>query len=272
MEIFHAKLSRSKLAAMPEDERVLLLLLAHASNEINVISKLILMMRKDEPPTPIVDHVEAGQIFILMRLLIGKLHEAWELFKYRVHGNRAIADKCIPRLRPEASTALQQLNRHFGQGSSLTAIRNKISFHYTDKDNLTEANFQQLPPTEPLQFYLSKTTGNSFYHAGELIAQLSAINLVKSLPPGPDDGRSVAAHSFESLCGTIIEVSRDITEVFGELIGVLSEDAVEDVVTEQIPDGPKLSTFSLPYFFDEVDALPVEEIPCHPVPLSPTGC
>jgi hypothetical protein len=258
MEIFHVKLSRTQLAAMSEDERVLLLLLAHASNEINVISKLILMMRKDDPPTPIVDHVEAGQTFILMRLLIGKLHEAWELFKYRVQGNRAIADKCIPQLQPEASTALQQLNRHFGQGSPLTAIRNKISFHYTDKDNLTEANFQQLPPTEPLQFYLCKTTGNSFYHAGELIAQLSAINLAKSQSSGPDEGMSVAALNFESLCGKIIEVSRDLTEVFGELIGILSEDAVEEVVTEQIPDGPKLSTFSLPYFFDEVDVLPVQ--------------
>jgi hypothetical protein len=84
MEIFQAKLSRAALAAMSEDERVLLLLLAHASNEINVISKLILMMRKDDPQTPIVDHVETGQIFILMRLLIGKLHEAWEMFKNRV--------------------------------------------------------------------------------------------------------------------------------------------------------------------------------------------
>jgi hypothetical protein len=49
MEIYRAKMSRAKLAAMPETERVLLLL-AHASNEINVLSKLILMMRKDTRP------------------------------------------------------------------------------------------------------------------------------------------------------------------------------------------------------------------------------
>jgi len=34
-------------------------------------------------------------------------------------------------------------------------IRNKISFHYEDEDNLTEANFQQLPSTEALHFYFS---------------------------------------------------------------------------------------------------------------------
>jgi hypothetical protein len=117
MEIYRAVLTKVKLAAMPETERVLLLLLAHASNEINVLTKLILMTRKDDPPSPIVGHVEAGQIFILMRLLIGKLHEAWELFKNRVQSDRAIATTYIPRLRPEAATALQALNRHFGRGT-----------------------------------------------------------------------------------------------------------------------------------------------------------
>jgi hypothetical protein len=257
MEVHHVKLSGAKLAAMPEAERVLLFLLAHASNEINVLTKLILMMRKDEPLSLIVDHVEAGQTFILMRMLIGKLHEAWELFKNRVQSNRAIATTYIPRLRTEAATALKELNRHFGQGSALTAIRNNISFHYSDKENLTEANFQRLPQSEPLQFYLCKTVGNTFYHAAELIAQLGAISLTTAPPADPGDNGSAEARAFNVLCGEIIAVSRDITELFGELIGLLGEDVVSEVITEQITDGPKLSTFSLPFFFDEDDALPV---------------
>lgn len=257
MDVHHVELDRGKLAAMPEAERVLLLLLAHANNEINVLTKLIMMMRKDDPPSPIIDHVEAGQTFILMRLLIGKLHEAWELFKDRVQSNPTIRAKYIPQLQPEAANALQALNRHFGQGSALTAIRNKISFHYTDKDNLTETNFQQLAPTEPLQFYLG-IVGNTFYHAGELVAQLSAINLMKAPPVDPNDGQSAEARAFSALCSEIIEVSRDVTELFGSLIGMLAEDVVSTLTTKQIPDGPKLSTFSLPYFFDENDSLPVK--------------
>ncbi len=256
MKVYRAKLSRAQLAAMPEPERVLLLLLAHASNEINVLTKLILMMRKDNPPSPILDHVEAGQAFILMRLLIGKLHEARELFKNRVQSNRSIATTYIPRLRPEAAAALKGLNRLFGAGSALSAIRNKISFHYSDKGNLTETNFQQLAQSEPLQFYLTKTVGNSFYHAAELIAQLGAINLMKAPPADQHDSASAEARAFAALCDEIIEVSRHIAELFGELIGILGESAVSEVVTEQVPDGPKLSTFSLPYFFDEDDALP----------------
>jgi hypothetical protein len=68
MEIHKVILSKKMLAEMPEAERTLLLLLAHANNEINVLSKLILMMRKDPAPSLIVDHVEAGQTFIIHAL------------------------------------------------------------------------------------------------------------------------------------------------------------------------------------------------------------
>jgi hypothetical protein len=260
-EIYRVVLSKSKLAAMPEAERVLLLLLAHASNEINVLSKLILMMRKTDPPYIILDHVEAGQTFIFMRLLIGKLHEAWELFKTRVQSNRSIATTYIPRLRPEAATALVFLNRRFGAGSGLSAIRNKISFHYSDKENLTEANFRRLTESEPLQFYLAKTTGNTFYHAAELITQLAAINLMKAAPADPNDSARAEARTFAALCDEIIQVSRHITELFGELIAMLGEGAVTEMITEQVPEGPKLSSFCLPYFFDENDAWPVAKEP-----------
>ena len=75
-EIHCVHLTKRKLAAMPEAERSLLLLLGHASNEINVMSKLILMIRKDGPTTDLIDHVESGQALIFVRVLIGKLHEA----------------------------------------------------------------------------------------------------------------------------------------------------------------------------------------------------
>jgi hypothetical protein len=90
-EIVKVELDRAALAAMPENERVLLLLLAHACNEIIVIHNLILTPRKEEPSLPI--EFQAGREFILIRLLIGKLHEAWELFKKRVQADRAIRDK-----------------------------------------------------------------------------------------------------------------------------------------------------------------------------------
>ena len=73
IEIHRLIFAKTQLADIPKTERSLLLLMGHATNEMNVLSKFILMMRKDDPPTQIEDFAEGGQIFIIMRILIGKL-------------------------------------------------------------------------------------------------------------------------------------------------------------------------------------------------------
>jgi hypothetical protein len=80
----------------------------------------------------------ARQVCVLLRLLTGKLHEAWELFKHRVQADRPLAAKYVRQLDDDGATALDKLKKHFGKGSPLTEIRNKIAFHYNDCDNLAE--------------------------------------------------------------------------------------------------------------------------------------
>jgi hypothetical protein len=253
MEVRQAKLSRAKLAAMPQNERAVLLLLAHAANEINVLSKLIMMMRKEEPDSVIVDHVEAGQVFILMRLLIGKLHEAWVLFTSRVQGDERIRTKYLTTLSEPAVAALRQLNKHFGRSSALSTIRNKVAFHYTDKDDLTEKNFWQMPEGEEFQFYLCKTLSNSFYHAAELVAQSTAISLAIASTK-PSTSTSSEAQGMKLLCHEIVQASRYVAELFGELVAILAVEAVTNVVVSDVP-AQKLSEFLLPFFFDEEDLI-----------------
>lgn len=61
MELYCAEIGRSKLAGLPETERVLLLLLTHAINELTVLTKLILMARKEEPASSVFGHVEGAR-------------------------------------------------------------------------------------------------------------------------------------------------------------------------------------------------------------------
>lgn len=91
-EIYQIDLTKKHLAAVPEAERWLLLLLGHATNEINVFEKIILISGQGTSALQFVDHVQAGQTFILMRTLIGKLHEARELFRTRFLSDRRVAD------------------------------------------------------------------------------------------------------------------------------------------------------------------------------------
>jgi hypothetical protein len=250
MELHRIILTKSSLAALPQAERSLLLLLGHASNEINVLSKLILMVRKDAPPSQIAEKVEAGQACVLLRVLVGQLYEAWELFRKRVQAIRPLHDKYVPLLDASGAAALQNLNRHFGGETPLTKIRNKVAFHYSDDDNLTEQSFLAVANTEPLEFYLTNQVGNSFYHASELIVMSSALRIALSGTSNDD------AAAFAKLSDIVINVSRDITELFGQLMGVIMEKCLPDLETqiENHPDGPQLSTLSLPYFI-EFDAV-----------------
>ena len=87
MKITSVKLTKKILECLSANDRTLLLLLGNVSNEINVLQKLIMMVRKGNPRSRIVDIVEAGQALIFMRMLVGKLHEARVLVDKRVNGD-----------------------------------------------------------------------------------------------------------------------------------------------------------------------------------------
>ena len=60
------------------------------------------------------------------------------------------------------------------------------------------------------------------------------------------------AAAFEELCRIASEVSRNITHLFGQLMGMILKTCMPDLEPqiENHPDGPPLSTLSLPYFID----------------------
>jgi hypothetical protein len=255
MQIYQVNLTKQKLAAMHQLERTLLLLLGHARNEINVLSKLILMAGNSRlPPHQIVDHVEAAQILIIMQVLIGKLHEAWELFKRRVQSNSHFSSKYLLKLSPKGAAAHEELNRRFRKGSVLTKIRNKISFYYRDEDNLIDDSFQRLADTEPWEFYLSKTRGNTFYYASELVITKSAIQLVNNQVG--IEASDLHNQAFKGLCDIVIRVSDQIGTLFDECIAVMVTEAMEGVAEPtavDIGEVPKRLSASLPFFFNEED-------------------
>ena len=260
MEVHRVNLTKPRLAAMPAAERSVLFLLGHASNEINVLSKLILMARKQPHPIQFVDHVEAGQTFILMRLLIGKLHEAWEFFKRRLQADAQIRSRYLLGILVRTLPCPKCLFSSFkASPADPLRIRNKISFHYSDEDDLTEANFQRLPGMEPWEFYLCRTIGNSFYFASELVVQGEVIDFLKSHRDSAMASElSMDTQAFAGLCDTVVLVSGQITNLFGELIASLVATSIGDdieAVVVDVPDCPKISSFDLPYFFDENDMI-----------------
>ena len=92
MKVMRVQLSRKHFEAMPRAERTAILLLGHACNKIGVLQKIILIASAyDTKPSSVVDEVQAAQVLILLRILVGKLHEAWLLFNKRAQPLRANA-------------------------------------------------------------------------------------------------------------------------------------------------------------------------------------
>jgi hypothetical protein len=245
MQTYRLDLTKQRLAAMPATERQALLLLGHATNEINLFQKLTMMVRKEDAHT-IVTRCENGQILILMRALIGKLHEAWELFKKRIQADAELRTKYLDKLSPEARARVERLNQHFGSGSPLTAIRNQLAFHYTDKTERVEDSFQHLAETEAWEFYLSETVGNSFYWASELVITVGAIRLVNPHAQGGHE-------PFAPLADITIDVAGDMTGLFHELIADLVESMGDDLEAVGVEVGKVAKISHLPFFFDEDD-------------------
>jgi hypothetical protein len=246
LQIFTVELTKKQLASMPEEERRALLLLGHAINEINVLQKLIMMHRREPAPHKVVERVEAGQALIVGRVLIGKLHEAWELFKRRVQAEGSLRSKYLDNTIPERRSLVKKLNKHFGSKSPLTAIRNQLSFHIADETNLVEANFQHLSESEPWVFYLAETVGNSFYWASELVTTAGMVRLARPDTRGEAD-------AFGRLFDLATEVSADIIELFQQIVADIIEAMDAEVVGVDIGSPTKLSTLHLPFFFDEDD-------------------
>jgi hypothetical protein len=195
MLIARMNLTKERLSQLPSDTRTLLLLLGHASNEIIVLQKLVMLVPKGRTESHLVNIVDAGQAFILMRLLCGKLSEAWELIVKRVLQNKFVSQRYLGAMSADGQEALQSLKKHFGQSSPLTKIRSQLAFHYADKTGLIEQNFNALPSEHPWDFYLSDTHANSFYYASELVITAAALSLASPLSPD----QLSTAESFQAI-------------------------------------------------------------------------
>jgi len=255
-EVYQVDLTKEKLAAMPVEERRLLLLLGHATNEINVLQKLILMAGQATPELKFVDHVQAGQIFVLMRTLIGKLHEAWELFVKRFQSDHQISAKYLPKLHTEATIALDGLKKHFGKQSPLTLIRNRFSFHYCDEKDLVEQSFHDIPADDSWHFYLSNIFGNCFYYASELVVAGGVIKLANPAPNSTGPYLEQSARAFDELCKLIIGVSGQIMTLFGHCITeIVSEHFSNAQVSDpiEIVSAPRLTAIQVPFFVDDTE-------------------
>src|SRR5439155_15615022 len=79
MDLFRFTLGWDQLDRVPEDQRILALMLGKTLNDINILGKWLSWIQMDDQEIEIERHGRAAQVFLLFTLLAGKLIESWEL-------------------------------------------------------------------------------------------------------------------------------------------------------------------------------------------------
>ena len=77
--VYRIPVPKDRLRSMPKEERVLLLLLGYAANQLSMLQKLLHFATNRTPPEEIEQYATGVQTQMLVRLTVGALNEAWSL-------------------------------------------------------------------------------------------------------------------------------------------------------------------------------------------------
>ena len=211
MNVIRVHIDRKKLMSLPDDERILFLSLGLFVNEINALTRMLYWAanRKSDKLNEAEENGMQTIIFLLMRLLAGKLYESHKVVKKKF-SKRKLAKKYVPKLRGEPADALKNIARYFDKPDNhIKEIRDSFGFHYSP-DSLDA----MLPyVTEPLYIYLNrdKPAENLFFLSEQLI--------ISGLPNLM--GKSNIDKAADALVGELFKVSIWFTELADGLIAEL---------------------------------------------------
>lgn len=244
IRIHHVTLTRKQLDSIPESERRLLVLLAHAGNELNVLSKLFHFSAKAESETPLLQQAENTQSMVLARVLTGKIYECWSLMQSAFFRS-GLSKRYESQFDREASGALEGLKRYFGRDNLIEKVRNGHAFHYSPDQ--IDVGYQTLADGDPLAIYLAKTNANTLYTFADTIAGRAMLEDIK-----PGDHQ----RAFEMLVEETARAVARINEIIAasmticfktHLGGNLYALGAREIEIEGAPDS---QTVSIPYFIE----------------------
>jgi hypothetical protein len=168
-------MSKQQFGALAKDERVLLLLMGHALNQISVFLKLVTFSMNNDPKNEIESRLSAAQSHILLRVLFGTLFEAWKM----ICDHKPIIDRYLPDIDDDGKRCYDALVKSFDNSKLLYKLRNNFSYHYPNS-KVVERTFRSVPDGEEgWEWYLSYSNTNSFYFPSEHIMTYGVINEAK---------------------------------------------------------------------------------------------
>lgn len=253
MELHQIDLTKQHLDRIPDVERRLFVLIAHAANELNALAKLFHFSASSASEHGLTGQAENAQALVLARVLTGKIYEFWKMLQTSFFAAQ-LSREYEQLMDKDTATALNELKQYFGRENLIAMVRNEFAFHYSP--NQVDAGYRSIVDGDPLQIYLAKKNVNSLYAFADTIAGRA---MLEAIQPGDH------AAAFESLIGQTSKTVGHINTVidglmmvcFRKHIGSSLYELQPTVITvDAVPDAQNVV---IPFFI-EVSELP-EKMP-----------
>jgi len=157
---------KEKLGLIPANERSLFILLGHLHNDITILMKLLESIIETKTSIQVEKEGNLTQRLLILKTMIGKLNEGWELIKKGFYGSK-ISFEYEPLLSEKEKKVLNSLKKYFSKKNIVNNIRNSFAFHY-DFDSFKTDLDRFLPSHEELYVYAGPCYNYGFYFFSEI--------------------------------------------------------------------------------------------------------
>jgi hypothetical protein len=171
-EVYALRFTRAEFDKLPEQQRLVHLMLGQLANDINLLQKqLIFAMNGFGVGSEPEHQVSVAQAMLAERLLAGRLNEAYEFIR-TPECHRATREANLP---DEWRAARKSLNTYFGADNLIRRLRNKLAFHF-DVETIREA-YETVPAAEPMVDYVTLHQGDCLWGSSDVLTSFAMISL-----------------------------------------------------------------------------------------------
>jgi hypothetical protein len=248
LDILRLGVTKELLRSMAMEERTLFLALGHASNQVNALWKLVIVLTNGDTDDPVKQRLEGAQTQVFVRLTMGAMWEAWRLVEDRFL-KRSLGREFVPLLDGPASEALDRLKKRFGKGSGLSTVRNNFAFHHPAIDDI-EAAFQKAAGEAESEdadwaVYFNAALLNTFFFVSDYV-------LVHGMAEALGEPDVNEAH--RKLLGEMAPVASDLSEfAFGFAAAIFKRHLDAELtmtVVANVDDAPDIDGIRYPFFVE----------------------
>jgi hypothetical protein len=237
-------LSGGDLAAIPREERILLVQFAHLHNTINVIRRWLLSS-EESGASDAERHAAVTQRGLATRMLCGVLNEGSNVLERSLLRTR-ISEKYHPRLTAEGQRLQERVVSYFCERNVIKTVRNRFAFHFDRPD--VDRQIHEVAPEQSFPLYVCEEQGNSLYYLAEEVVGVSMLRVVGSLIDADDP-----TEALRGLQSEVLEISGAFDRVIAEYLAIILLEYFEDTKWRdaedmQIENVPPIDEIRTPFF------------------------